>query len=108
MTVSDVSELQVPPRRFWVRVGSVILAEGTKFNNGAVAAHWPGHPNRNRLVTLDSMDELMTQIDTWGWRGAHIDWIDPDADDLAEGNEWHVAGNELADHGAAGCEGMGS
>jgi hypothetical protein len=104
VTVSDVDELHVPPRRFWVRVGSEILAEGIKWNGGSVAFHWPGHPI-NRYRQLVSMDELMQAIADWGWSEAHVVWIDDDPD-APTGETWHVAG-ELADHGAAGCQGVG-
>jgi hypothetical protein len=110
---TDVPELliQVPPRRFWAKVGSEILAEGTKFNSGHVAYHWPRHP-MNAHQLFDSMDEMTAQFKLFGWgNDVRIVWIDPEpgiaTDDELVGDTWHLAG-ELADHGAAGCEGVGS
>jgi hypothetical protein len=111
VTVTDVEELQVPPRRFWVKVGSVILAEGIKFNSGHGAFHWPGHPMHHH-GTFESVSELRQCIDDWGWGESHIVWIDEPAD-VAEGDElvgdtWHVAAEPVAaDHGAASCQGVG-
>jgi hypothetical protein len=99
VTDTAVGELQVPPRRFWVRVGSETVAEGTKWNGAGLTVHCPGRPAP--VGWYASMEELEQNMTDWGWGGpggAHVQWIDPDV-------EWHVSAS--ATHGVAECAGVG-
>ena len=85
----------MPPRRFWIRVGSVTVAEGTKWNGAGLSAHIPGRPQP--VQWFGSVEELKQNMADWGWGTiGRIHWIDAPEPDSAE---WDAA--------VAGCTGVG-
>lgn len=85
----------MPPRRFWIRVGSVIVAEGIEWNRprnypGSISVHWPGRPTP--VTMFNSVEDLTRNMADWGWgKEARVQWID----------------EQSASHGVAECAGVG-